>query len=101
MSDIDLTGNVADMGDDDIGIRNPNLHSAQFKALLRRQKGEEARADEGEDMARQMYGFADDAAVQAHIHSHHFPNEGGTRNAAQAHARYHIEYGPHGKPHDH
>lgn len=98
---IDLTGNVADMGDDDIGISMPNLQSRQFKDVLRRHKAGEARASEGEDMAHMAgYGMSSAAELDAHLASHH--GGGNVRNPAQSHMRYHVEYkNPLGPVHDH
>jgi hypothetical protein len=97
---IDLTGNVADMGDDDIGVPAPNLQSRQFKAVLRDAKGRQARDLEGEDMARMAgYGLGSAEELEAHLHSHH--HGGGVKNPTQSHMNYHLQELHPPRPHAH
>jgi len=97
---IDLTGNVADMGDDDIGISAPNLQSRQFKAVLREDKARQARDAEGEDMAHMAgYGMGGAAELEEHLRTHH--HGGDIRNPAQSHMNYHLQELYPRRPHEH
>jgi hypothetical protein len=95
--DVDLT----EGGLDEASIRRPPTHLPVFKELVRRDKGEGARASEGEDMAKAMgYGMGSPEELDRHLAEFH--GGGNVRNPAQSHLRYHVEYqNPVGPPHQH